>query len=362
MDMSLFENQLIKNELWVLGVCFFSISFAAGLMPVSFDRMEARFKFRKWGIANYFHVLILATILAIGNYYFKDTLKYADPVLIKKARTLYSGAFSLIYIIFFLYGAMFRRIQIKNDYIRKVENELYESSKLNAFTDLSVHFAHNFFEPAKEIIKNTKANLETVRAGKIDANALSFSMNQTIQHMEHLESVLGLVRRLSTSEDNENLEEAVNVEKAVNKALDICHDRLEATHIKAKLNMTSGLMARTNSSQLSQVVLSLLNNSLDSIQTKATPWIEIESKKENGKIILRITDSGHGIPKLIREKIMLPFFSTKGFGKGKGLSLYHSKNLLEKYKGSLYLDESSKNTSFVIVLNEYAQEEGVLAA
>jgi signal transduction histidine kinase len=63
-----------------------------------------------------------------------------------------------------------------------------------------------------------------------------------------------------------------------------------------------------------------------------------------------VTDSGKGIPKAIRDKLMQPFFTTKGIGKGTGLGLSISRGIVHSHNGVLEVDTSCPNTRFVVRL------------
>jgi signal transduction histidine kinase len=59
-------------------------------------------------------------------------------------------------------------------------------------------------------------------------------------------------------------------------------------------------------------------------------------------------DSGLGLPIEVQEKMMQPFFTTKGFGKGTGLGLSISLGIAKNHNGDLYYNKNSKNTEFIL--------------
>ena len=67
-------------------------------------------------------------------------------------------------------------------------------------------------------------------------------------------------------------------------------------------------------------------------------------------------DSGPGIPADMRQKIFQPFYTTKEIGKGTGIGLSISASIAKANGGSLTLDESNKNTCFVIQLKRTHQD------
>ena len=98
------------------------------------------------------------------------------------------------------------------------------------------------------------------------------------------------------------------------------------------------------------MLLNLLNNCLDAIRTMTQPWIEIGIEKRGDLIEISITDSGHGIPEHIANRMMEPFFTTKEVGRGTGLGLAISRGIIEDHQGRFYYDHESANTRFVLAL------------
>lgn len=86
------------------------------------------------------------------------------------------------------------------------------------------------------------------------------------------------------------------------------------------------------------VVLNLLNNSIDSLESfDGMRSIVISSFTENEKINLSVADSGVGVPIESQEKIFELFLTTKNDGMGFGLWL--SQAVMENHRGSLFIDK-----------------------
>jgi signal transduction histidine kinase len=75
---------------------------------------------------------------------------------------------------------------------------------------------------------------------------------------------------------------------------------------------------------------------------KGQGLLEITSRQENGRVAIRIRDTGVGIPAEHLGKITDPFFTTKGPDEGEGLGLYIVRQIVEKYAGTIVF-ESEKN-------------------
>lgn len=100
--------------------------------------------------------------------------------------------------------------------------------------------------------------------------------------------------------------------------------------------------------QITQVLVNLTKNALESIgnQENGTIHIEAGQLSETQKYIT-ITDNGPGIPKALMNDIFIPFFTTKNFGTGVGLSL--SKQILKLHGGNLKVSSTPhKKTVFAL--------------
>lgn len=102
---------------------------------------------------------------------------------------------------------------------------------------------------------------------------------------------------------------------------------------------------------LRMILISLLNNSFDSIKNDQGPkWIKVDLKLIDHIVEISISDSGKHIPKDVQEKLFVPFFTTKDVGQGTGLSLSVAKGIVEENFGTIVFDPRSKYNRFLIQL------------
>ncbi|MCD6293357.1 MAG: GHKL domain-containing protein [Deltaproteobacteria bacterium] len=99
--------------------------------------------------------------------------------------------------------------------------------------------------------------------------------------------------------------------------------------------------------QLNQVFMNLLVNAAQAIEKKGK--IMISTRVLDGRVEIKIGDTGSGIPKENLSKIFDPFFTTKDVGKGTGLGLNMAYNIIKKHNGTIDVEsEVGKETIFTI--------------
>ncbi|MBX9258613.1 HAMP domain-containing protein [Desmonostoc muscorum CCALA 125] len=110
--------------------------------------------------------------------------------------------------------------------------------------------------------------------------------------------------------------------------------------------------------QLNQVFMNILANAIDALEEAfqngfcPDPIIRISSAQVNENVVIQIVDNGIGIPEAIQSHIFDPFFTTKPVGKGTGMGLSISYQIItEKHGGYLRcISSPGQGTEFVIAI------------
>ena len=115
---------------------------------------------------------------------------------------------------------------------------------------------------------------------------------------------------------------------------------------------------------IGRVVLNLITNAFYVVNEKANnkqrttnnesyePTVSVSTKKDGGKILISVKDNGNGIPDSIKEKIFQPFFTTKPTGRGTGLGLSLSYDIVKAHGGELSVQtKEGEGSEFTIQLS-----------
>jgi len=144
--------------------------------------------------------------------------------------------------------------------------------------------------------------------------------------------------------------EIVSLKQLFNRLHKLLKSDLEKNKINFKSMVDpSSLEITADPALIEQVLINLLLNSIHALTPCSEKSISISAElNRRGKILLKISDNGPGIPEEIQEKIFIPFFSTKSDGSGIGLSL--ARQIMRAHGGNIRVTSSPyKNTEFTLI-------------
>ncbi len=237
--------------------------------------------------------------------------------------------------------------QLKSDQ----EAQLASSSKMAALGEMAAGIAHEINSPLSVILGKATNLLKQLKSPTIDFEKFNIDLEKIQTTTLRIARVIEGLRRFSRSGDNDSLL-PVSVSGIIEDAMALCSEKFRNHSIDLKINLSKDFSVQVNGrfTQLAQVLLNLLNNAYDAIETLPEKWVEISVNCEGDFAVIRVTDSGYGIPPEVEKKLMQSFFTTKIAGKGTGLGLSISKGIIANHHGKFYYNNQSKRTQFVIEL------------
>jgi C4-dicarboxylate-specific signal transduction histidine kinase len=241
---------------------------------------------------------------------------------------------------------------------RKLEEQkktIVFSAKMSALGEMSENIAHEINTPLATIQLYAGRLQDLSENNKLDlANVLRIarSIEKTTQTISKI--IRGLQVFARTGEGDSF--ESVAIANVIDDTIVLARHRLIKHSIELRLKLPEiPLMINCRPTQISQVLLNLVGNSIDAVQGLSEKWIKIEVIDLPKEVQIVVTDSGSGIDAETVKRIMEPFFTTKPAGAGTGLGLSISKSLIESHHGTLEYDDTCENTCFRIRLPKKQQ-------
>ncbi len=230
---------------------------------------------------------------------------------------------------------------------------LVAHAKMATLGEMSSAIAHEINNPLMIILNTAERLRQKINKTENVQDAKTEVSNETLRIEKTVERIAKIIRGLKAFSRNAGHDPKISCEihQVINESLDLCRQKLKQDNIQLRLNLPlKPLFFLGRPSQISQVLLNLINNSIDAIKSTDSPWIELQLSHDQEMISLKLIDSGPGITNDVAEKMMEPFFTTKEISKGTGLGLSIAKGLMEDHNGQISLDRMNPNTCFVINL------------
>lgn len=234
--------------------------------------------------------------------------------------------------------------------LREAQERLLETSKFTALGEMAGGVAHEINTPLCAI-QLIAEQLQTLLSDeKLDREMVAKLLGKIVELTGRIAAIIKGLRMFSRNAGMDPLQKE-SVAGILRSTLSFCEHKFKSEGIEVAVKYPDESIALDcRPTQISQVVLNLLNNARDAIMTLPERWIRVDVESGVDHVEVSVTDSGPGIDAMLRAKIFQPFFTTKPVGLGTGLGLSVSKGIIESHQGSLNLDTACGNTRFIIRL------------
>ncbi len=227
------------------------------------------------------------------------------------------------------------------------EEQLVQSKKLAGLGTMLAGVAHEVNNPLSNISSACEILLEELDEGDKD-----FQRKLLRNVLEQVEKARTLILNLlEFSRTKELILQNVNLRELIDKTLESLSGQI-VHGVNVVVEIDPKLFVRVDRQKIEQAFTNLLSNAFQALDGEGEVKIRALSKRD-GMIQIRISDSGKGIPEEHLPKIFDPFFTTKDVGKGTGLGLFITHDIVLRHKGAIQVKSSpEKGTTFSIRLPE----------
>ncbi|WP_246944917.1 ATP-binding protein [Bacillus pinisoli] len=231
-------------------------------------------------------------------------------------------------------------IMVVRDLRERKENEklAIRSEKLGIAGELAASIAHEIRNPLTAI----KGFIQLAKEGFTKVDIFSI-LDSEINRIETIASEL-LVLGKPISERKQRSEVGIILQNVC--TLMQSQANMAGIHIQCD-EIEPNLFIDCNEEQLKQVLINLIKNGIEAIETSGT--VKVQLKSHNQKVIIKIEDNGKGIPRHIQHKLGEPFYSTKEKGTGLGIMVCY--RIIEQHNGKIeFSSKEGEGTTFMIEL------------
>lgn len=304
-------------------------------------------------------ILFTTTNVSIPLSDISDALRKKSPKPIKKYLTKKNeyGEISSLIVDFFkketeleeLNTTLKERVEAEVEKNKQKEQLIYQQSKQAAMGQMLNNIAHQWRQPL---------NAVSITVGKLE-----YASKKDILQKEDLDSSLqsikSLVKQMSDTIDDfrnffkpDKAKGYFSLLQCLKNSASVVSEAYESQNIKISIICDPQIECFGYERELMQVLLVCFGNSKDAIEengVKEGKITVVGKQTPHGDVSITITDNGGGVKNEIIHDIFNPFFTTKEEGKGSGIGLYMSKQIIEQgMQGSISAVNSTDGLSVTI--------------
>ncbi|CAA6798509.1 MAG: Putative two-component sensor histidine kinase [uncultured Sulfurovum sp.] len=217
---------------------------------------------------------------------------------------------------------------------------LVQQSKMAAMGEMIDNIAHQWKQPLGVIsMLNGLVKLSNEHSGVNKKDEIISESVENIEHeVKHLTSTINDFRNFFSP--NKERKEFF-IEDSIERLFRLLNPRLKNENIEIIKNIDS-LKIESIENELVQVLMNVVNNAIDAVAESKVDkkYIFVDAYEEKNNLVISIKDNGGGIPLEIGNKIFESRFTTKEEGKGTGIGLYMSRQVMSSLNGTLTVENS----------------------
>jgi signal transduction histidine kinase len=227
---------------------------------------------------------------------------------------------------------------------------------VNNFSELSIEYVDEITESVEKLDQN-----ETTEDIKSLLGDVKGNLTKILQHGSRAD---GIVRSmLMHSRGGKGIKEPTDLNELIKEYVNLAFHGMRASknpiNVDIKVQLEENLpKVMLNPEDFSRVILNLCKNAFDAMRDKTEavgkeylPKLLVSTKNQEDTVMVVVEDNGPGVADEIRDKLLMPFFTTKKGTEGTGLGLSITHDIVKDHEGVLEIDSIvGEYTRFIILL------------
>jgi len=225
---------------------------------------------------------------------------------------------------------------------QRAEEELVQAGKLALLGQLSAGISHEISQPLTALRALWKNARLLLMRGHTDEALENLSMiGNVTERMGRITTQLKSFARKSPASDS-----PVSLRTAIANVQQLLAPRIRDEQVDVQLELSDPALVRCDGNSLEQVLVNLVSNALDAMQHAVDKRLLLRVWLQDGRVWVRVADSGPGIAPDVMPRLFEPFYTTKPPGEGLGLGLVISAQIVRGFGGVLRAVHMERGAAF----------------
>lgn len=233
--------------------------------------------------------------------------------------------------------------------LRKKDKLIQYQNRISQNTKLLDMLAHQWRQPLNIISINANNLLLDIELNNIDKEVFKTTSKNIVSTTQSLSKQIdNFLSHYEPSSEKSN----VSLGELFDRIMILTKERVEKNNILIEKDVNTDYIFNTHKSELEQIIVHLIDNSIDAylLNDHLERIIKIKTENIDDELKITIEDSAGGLTEDIKDKIFIPYFSTKDKFNDTGLGLYMSKLLVEEHlSGELNIFNKDKGCTVELI-------------
>ncbi len=251
------------------------------------------------------------------------------------------------------------RVDEKTRQLKGAQDEMLRVERMASIGKLAAVVAHEINNPLAGILTYAKLLKKRLTRGG-DGNQENIAMLDLVESEsrrcgEIVKNMMTFARPTSMNR------EPADLNAIIDRCLRLVQHQLKLKNIELHQQLDQEIpQVRCDPGQIEQVILALVMNAIDAMPNGGNLTLASRILADSADVQVEVRDDGVGMPKEVLANMFEPFFTTKEHGRGLGLGLAISRNIVERHQGKIAIvSEPSHGTTFTITLPVHANAVAV---
>ncbi len=235
-----------------------------------------------------------------------------------------------------------------DEQLRRHQEELAHVGRLSAVGEMATSLAHELNQPLTAVVNYVGGSLRRLQTMAGLDPGVARAMERAVAEAARAGRIIRHLREFVRKAPFD--EAQVDVGAAIAAAVELVAHEAKRRGVALEVERCGALPAvRASQIQLEQVLVNLLRNAIEAAdQGGGDGEVRIQAGCEGGRVWIRVSDTGPGLPAPVRERLFEPFFTTKPQGMGMGLNI--TRTIVEALGGRIEASEAPGGGAVFVVM------------
>ncbi|MBF0274421.1 MAG: GHKL domain-containing protein [Nitrospinae bacterium] len=232
---------------------------------------------------------------------------------------------------------------------------LIKQEKLASLGTMVAGLAHELNQPVTNINLLCQVVKEKSKKNKLNQEEVLEKSNTITKQCNRMIKLIERLKNYASSGSSEPENKKVDISQVIKETLKLMENQLKKEEVSVLIRLDNNLPNILGDFyQLEQVFINIINNARDAMKENKDKKkeLKIRAKKNNNNVLVSIADTGYGISQKEKEGIFKPFFTTKPVGKGTGLGMYVTQEIVTSHKATITVNKTQDGTMFSLSFPE----------